>query len=115
MTQNVVALSSMKSEYIAACSATQEAIRLKSVIEELGLGCIKPLIIAEDNKSAIEFAEHPGHHRKTKHIQRRFHYVREQLSEGNIRLKYCQGHDNIADILRNSSTRSYSTNTTIRW
>jgi len=97
-TQSVVALSSMESEYIAVCAATQEAIWLKSIIEELGLGCTKPLIIAEDNKSTIEFADHPGHHRKTKHIQRRFHYVREQLQEGNIRLKYCRGEDNVADI-----------------
>jgi len=97
-TQSVVALSSMESEYIAACSATQEAMWLKSVLEELGLGCPKPLLIAEDNKSTIEFADHPGHHRKTKHIQRRFHYVREQIQEGNIRLKYCKGEDNIADI-----------------
>jgi len=97
-TQSVVALSSMESEYIAACAAAQEAVWLKSVIEELGLGCTRPLIIAEDNKSTIEFAEHPGHHRKTKHIQRKFHYVREQLQEGNIRLKHCLGRDNVADI-----------------
>jgi len=97
-TQPVVALSSMESEYIAACSAAQEAIWLKSVIEELGLGCPKPLIIQEDNKSTIEFADHPGHHRRSKHIQRRFHYLREQVTEGNIRMKHCKGADNIADI-----------------
>lgn len=97
-TQSVVALSSMESEYIAICSAAQEAMWLKSVLEELGFGCMKPLIIQEDNKSTIEFADHPGHHRKTKHINRRFHYVREQVQEGNLRLKYCKGEDNVADI-----------------
>jgi len=97
-TQSTVALSSMESEYIAACSAAQEAMWLKYLLEELGFGCVKPLIIQEDNKSTIDFADHPGHHRKTKHINRRFHYLREQVQEGNIRLKYCKGEDNVADI-----------------
>jgi len=97
-TQPTVALSSMESEYIAACSATQEALWLKSVLEELGFGCQKPLIIQEDNKSTIEFADHPCNHRQTKHINRKFHFLREQIKEGNIRLKYCKGSDNIADI-----------------
>jgi len=57
-TQPVVALSSMESEYIAehiaACSETQGAMWLKSIIEELGFGCTKPLLIQEDNKSTID-------------------------------------------------------------
>jgi len=97
-TQPVVAMSSMESEYIAACAATQEAMWLKSILEELGFGCTRPIIVQEDNKSTIEFSEHPGNHRKNKHIQRRFHYVREQVQAGNVRLKHCKGSDNVADI-----------------
>jgi len=72
-TQSTVALSFMESEYIIGeCSAAQEAMWLKYLMEE-------PLIIQEDNKSTINFADHPGHHRKTKHLSRRFHYVREPI------------------------------------
>lgn len=49
----------------------------------------------EDNQGAIAIAKTSSHHVRTKHIDIRYHYVREAIQE----LKYCSSHDMIADVL----------------
>ena len=58
----------MESEYMAASAAAQEAIWLNRLLEELGFRMPKPITIYEDNKAAILFSDHPGDHRRSKHI-----------------------------------------------
>ena len=71
--QEIVALLIMKSEHIAACAATQEALWKKSVLEELNVKVQTPVLVGEDNKSTINFSEHLGSHRRTKHILKKYH------------------------------------------
>ena len=66
-----VALSSIESEYMAASAAAQEAIWLNRLLEEMGFHSKKPIILYEDNKAAILFSDHPGDHRRSKHIDTR--------------------------------------------
>ena len=96
--QEMVALSTMESEYIAACAATQEALWIKTVLEKLNVKVQTPVLIGEDNKSTINFSEHPGSHRRTKHILKKYHFVREQVTLKNIKLQYVPTENNIADI-----------------
>jgi hypothetical protein len=96
--QDCISLSSMESEYIAACAATQESIWLSSLIEELNVNIKKPITINEDNKACIQYSKHPGDHRRTKHNDNKYHFVREQVNEGKVELNYCPSVDNIADI-----------------
>jgi hypothetical protein len=52
-----------------------------------------------DNKSAINLAKNPIAHGRSKHIEIRFHYIREQVSKGKLELAYCNTKEQLADIL----------------
>jgi hypothetical protein len=97
-TQPTVALSSMESEYMAASAATQEALWLRMILEELGVSLDRPLVLHEDNKACIAFSKNPGDFKRTKHIDYRHHFVRERVASGDIALEYIQTDDQIADI-----------------
>ena len=58
--QSTVALSSMEAEYMAASAATQEALWQARLLQQLGMRIELPIILNEDNKSAIMLADHPG-------------------------------------------------------
>ena len=77
--QPTVALSSMEAEYMAACSTTQEALWLIAILKGLGFSQSKPVQIYEDNQSAIAYSKNPSHHKYTKHIATKYHFVREQV------------------------------------
>ena len=49
----------------------------------------KEMEILEDNQSAIEMASNPKYHGRTKHIDIRHHFIRDQVEQGNVRLTYC--------------------------
>ena len=69
--QSSVALSSMEAEYMAASAATQEAMWLNRLLQQLGFKTPRPTKIYEDNKAAILFSDHPGDHRRSKNIDTR--------------------------------------------
>eukprot|EP01038_Epipyxis_sp_PR26KG_P014695 gene14695-19743_t len=92
------ALSTMEAEYMAASAATQEALWLRMILEELGISLVQPLVLREDNRSAISFSQHPGDHRRTKHIDYRHHFVREKVQSNDIMLEYIETLDQLADI-----------------
>ena len=98
--QQTVALSSAEAEYVALSSAVQEAMWLQRVLEEVGVRQHKPVLIKEDNQSAIAIATNPESHDKTKHIDIRHHFVRDLVEKGAIRLEYCPSVDMVADIFR---------------
>jgi hypothetical protein len=58
-----------------------------------------PILVYEDNQSAIAMARNPQFHGRAKHIDIRHHYVREQVSEGTVTLQYCPSCEMAADIL----------------
>ena len=82
--QTTVALSSMEAEYMAACAATQESLWLAMLLDQMGIKLTKPIILREDNQACIDFSKNPGDHKRTKHIDCRYHFVREQVISGDI-------------------------------
>jgi len=96
--QPVVALSSSEAEYIALSMATQEAAWMQKLLDDLQ-GCVRPVKIMEDNQGAIAIARNSIAHARTKHIDIRFHYVREVIEEGIIEIEYCPTEVMIADLL----------------
>jgi hypothetical protein len=97
--QTSVELSSMESEYMAASAAAQEAIWLNRLLEELGFCMPKPIKLHEDNKAEILFSDHPGDHRRLKHIDTRKYFIREAVINGVIKLEYTPTLDQLADEL----------------
>ena len=70
-----------------------------SAQKELGFEQTQPTIILEDNQGCIALSENPIHHKRTKHIDVRYHYIREKLEDKTVRLQHIPTADNTADIL----------------
>ena len=51
-----------------------------------------------DNMSAISMAKNPVFHQRTRHINRKYHFIKEALQEGVIDMKFCKNEEQLADI-----------------
>jgi hypothetical protein len=82
---------------MTASAAAQEAIWLNRLLEELGFHMPKPIKTYKDYKAAILFSDHPGDHRRSKHIDTWRYFVREAVTNGEIQLVYVNTEDQLAD------------------
>lgn len=103
--QPTVALSSMEAEFMALARTTCEAIWLRELSSELGVPTTGPLSIKVDNDAAMMFAESVAFHARSKHIDIRYHFVRERVASNEVRLTHCASEDNLADILTKALPR----------
>jgi transposase InsO family protein len=97
--QPTVALSSTEAEYMAASEAAREAANWRTFLRELGFDMSEPTLILSDNQGSIALAKNPEHHARSKHIDVRHHYVREQVASQAIRLQYINTEEMVADLL----------------
>ncbi|XP_058784994.1 uncharacterized protein LOC131659891 [Vicia villosa] len=95
----VVALSFCKVGCIAALLCVCQVMWLMNLLKELGRNEGEAVTLLVDNVSAINLGKNPIAHRRSKHIERRFHYLRELVSEGKLRLGYCISEDQVVDLL----------------
>jgi hypothetical protein len=96
--QKIVSLSSMEAEYIALTDAVKEGMWLKKF--EMEFDQEKTILqVYEDNQSAIKTAKNRVHSDRSKHIDVRYHFVREEMEKGNLELVYCPTEFMVADIL----------------
>ena len=96
--QAVVALSTSEAEYVALSLAAQEAAWLQKLLTDLHIPT-KPIVINEDNQGAIAMARNPIAHSRTKHINIRFHFIRNTQEEGIINIIFCPTSNMVADLL----------------
>lgn len=96
--QPTIALSTAEAEYMALSAGTQEALWLKQLDDEL-FGTCKPINISCDNQSMIKLVENNGYSARTKHIDIRHHFVKENVFEKKIVLHYVSTEKNPADAL----------------
>jgi len=99
--QSTIALSSTEAEYTALCASVQEAIWLRSLLEEVKYPCytLTPTTIYEDNQSCIALAGNPVHHARTKHIDIKCHFIRDHADKEDINIVYCPTKEMVADVL----------------
>ena len=100
--QTTVALSSAEAEYMALCDAAKEAIHLRWLVQDISpiyKSSAKPAIIFEDNTACIALASNPVMHERTKHIDMRYHFVRERIISKEIYVHYLGTDLMIADLL----------------
>ncbi|XP_047171768.1 uncharacterized mitochondrial protein AtMg00810-like [Vigna umbellata] len=71
---------------------------LSALMSELKIEVEGKVKLLVDNKSAIDLTKHPTSHGRSKHIETRFHYIREQVSKGKLEVVYCRSEDQIADL-----------------
>eukprot|EP00253_Pinus_taeda_P006416 PITA_06416 len=97
--QSIVALSTAEVEYVAAAAAACQAVWMRRMLRSLGQEQVKATMIFCDNSSAIALSNNSVFHKRTKHIDTRFHYIRELVSNGEIALEHCRTREQVADIL----------------
>jgi hypothetical protein len=97
--QPTVALSSAEAEYMAVCAATQESTYLRQLLEELGYPQVSATKIFEDNQGCIALARNPVLHKRTKHIEIRYHFIRERIESKQVQLEYVPTQRQLADIM----------------
>jgi len=93
----VPAQSSEKAEYYAAVLAANEAIWFRQLLEDLG-SPQDTIIIHEDNQACISLTKNPEDHKRSKHIQIKYHVIRGYVKEKLIKFEYCRTNDQLADI-----------------
>ena len=100
--QKIVAMSSCEAEYIAAASAATQGVWLSRLLAEmLGTEAEKFKLLV-DNKSAIALSHNPVHHDRSKHIDTRYHFIRECIEDGKVDVEYVGTNNQKADILTKS-------------
>ncbi|WVZ81763.1 hypothetical protein U9M48_029105 [Paspalum notatum var. saurae] len=95
--QASVSLSTTEAEYIAAASCCSQLLWMKAILSDFGLRFGKiPLLV--DSTSAISVAKNPILHSRTKHIDVRFHFLRDHYEKGDIDLVHVASENQLADI-----------------
>ena len=70
-----------------------------SLLAELKCGSFEKIELQINSKSAIDLAKNPVSHGKSKHIETKFHFLRDQVCRGRIGLHHCPIEVQVADIL----------------
>lgn len=96
--QKLITLSTTESEYVAASAATKEAIWLRKLIKSLEFSCEEPTVLFVDNLNAIRLVKNAEFHKRTKHIDIRYHYIREKAKNNEIRVEHIASEIQRADI-----------------
>jgi hypothetical protein len=86
--QSSISLSTVEEKYIAACSASYEAIWLRKLLTGLFDLEVRAIVILCDNQSYIKMVENHVFHDRSKHIEIRYHFIRDMLQRGALKLQY---------------------------
>lgn len=103
--QSMVALSTTEAEYMAMCFAAKEAMWLRQLLRDLGYDMSQPTVIWADNQTSIGMVEQPAVRQRTKHIDVQYHYARERVEAGDLKVNYVNTQDNAADLFTKALTK----------
>jgi hypothetical protein len=95
--QTTVAISTMEAEYMAMCATMQEGVFLRQLLKDMNFEQTDPTDINEDNTGTISLAKKPVITNKSKHIDIKFHFVREKVEEKVFRTPHVGTDDMVAD------------------
>ena len=96
--QSCTALSTTEAEFVAACEASKEATWLLRLLQELGIKENGPVPLMSDNQSAIRVVNNTEFHQRTKHIDVKYNYIRDQQSNGIVDVRYICTNQQLGDI-----------------
>ena len=97
--QEVVARSTAKAEYRAMAVSLCEMIWIRSLLSELRLFRKNPLQLWCDNKSAINIANNPAQHDRTKHVKIDRFFIKENLYREILKLNHVKSEEQLTDCL----------------
>jgi hypothetical protein len=96
--QSSIAQSTSKAEYIAASVASREAMWLRKLLSDLFSAELEHTVIHCDNQSCIKLSENLVFHDRSKHIEMRYHYVRDMVQKNILSIQYVPTAEQTADI-----------------
>ena len=96
--QQLVTLSTVESEYVSLSEAAREVIWLRGLLSELGFVQDGPTTIFQDNRGTIAMAGNLKSSRRSKHVDIKFHFIKEKIESNEIVLKHCPSEEMVADI-----------------
>nr|GEY21529.1 copia protein [Tanacetum cinerariifolium] len=96
--QTDLSIFTTEAEYVSAGKACQQALWMKQALIDYGVR-LDDIPIMCDNKGAIDLSKNPVQHSRTKHIEIRHHFLRDNVQKGNISIEKVSSEDNLADIL----------------
>ncbi|KAG3038871.1 hypothetical protein PC121_g23828 [Phytophthora cactorum] len=97
-----VSLSTSEAEYIALSLAIQEGKWIHRLLCEILAAANETgpeLMIREDNQSCIKMTKNPVNHGRAKHIDIKYHHIRDEVKRGEVKLQYCETSVMLADIM----------------
>ncbi|KAG2871790.1 hypothetical protein PC117_g28168 [Phytophthora cactorum] len=100
--QSSVSLSTSEAEYIALSLAIQEGKWIHRLLCEILAAANETgpeLMIREDNQSCIKMTKNPVNHGRAKHIDIKYHHIRDEVKRGEVKLEYCETSLMLADIM----------------
>ncbi|KAJ9566973.1 hypothetical protein OSB04_002939 [Centaurea solstitialis] len=95
--QNCVSLSMAEAEYIAAACCCSQVLWMKTQLADFGY-TMNQIPIYCDSQSAIQITANPVQHSKTKHIDIRYHFIKDHVEKGNIELYFVESDLQLADL-----------------
>ena len=93
-----MAQSTTEAEYIAASAVAREVAWVRKLLNEIEYSCDEPTTLFIDNKSTIQLCKYPASVRSTKHIEVRFHFIREKVESGEITVDHVSSERQLADL-----------------
>lgn len=97
--QQTVALSTTEAEFMAACAATKETMWLKQILGDINQYLQDSMYLFLDSQSAISIIKNINFHKRCKHIEVKYHFIKEKYHQKVIVLKYVSTGNQYADIL----------------
>ena len=103
--QSLVSLSTTESEYVAVTHASKEVLWIRVFLSDVFHPLMCPVLLYCGNMSAIAVANNDKYHARTKHINIRYHFIREAITRGLIDLRHCPTEDMATDIFTKTLPR----------
>ena len=96
--QSCIANSTMEVEYVAACEAAKEAVWLKKFLSDLSIVRMEqgPITLFSNNSGVVQ-SKDPRNHKKGKHIERKYHIIRDIMAQGDVVVAKIDSANNLAN------------------
>jgi hypothetical protein len=103
--QKGVTLSSTEAEYVAMSEAVKEVKFIYYLLRDKGIEVKLPIIVKTDNVGAMFMAQNSSSGVRTRHVNTRYHFVRENLDDGIIKIEFIKSVENQSDIFIKNVTQ----------
>jgi transposase InsO family protein len=103
--QTAVATSTVEAEYMAMAEALKDVMWWRPLLHQLGHDTSQPTPLLSDNQGTIHLAKNGDNSSRTKHVDVKYHLIRQEIRTQTVALSYISTQHNIADILTKGLTK----------